>query len=78
MVERLRRIFADTFNIPVEMVTDDLSYNSIREWDSIAHMALIAALDREFEIMIDTEDVIDMSTFGKAREILAKYGINSQ
>jgi hypothetical protein len=38
-------------------------------------MALVAALDETFDIMLDTDDVIDMSSYGKAREILTKYGI---
>lgn len=40
-------------------------------------MALIAALEDEFDIMIDTDDVIDMSSFAKAREILAKHGVTT-
>ncbi len=38
-------------------------------------MALVAAIDDKFDIMLDTDDVIDMSSFGKAREILTKYGV---
>ena len=48
-------------------------YATIPEWDSIAHMSVIAALEDAFGIMIDMDDVIDMSSVGKAREIIAKY-----
>lgn len=73
--EKIRKIFADVLGIPVEKIDDDLQYNSIPEWDSIAHMALITALDKSFDIMIETEDIIDMSSFGKAKEILQKYEV---
>nr|WP_246628063.1 acyl carrier protein [Paenibacillus oenotherae] len=71
----MRKIFAETLNISEEQVTDGLEYNSIPEWDSISHMALIATLDDEFNIMMETEDVIDLSSFAKAKEILSKYGV---
>jgi acyl carrier protein len=54
-----------------------LAYNSIKEWDSVAHMSLISALEEAYDIMIETDDVIDMSSVRRAREILAKYGINA-
>jgi len=75
LAERLRGVFVQSLGISAEAVTDTLEYNSIREWDSIAHMALIAAIDQEFGIMLETEDVIDMSSFAQAQAIVAKYGI---
>ncbi len=57
-------------------MTDDLTYQSIKQWDSIGHMAMIAAIESAFDIMMDTNDIIDMSSFAKAREIIQKYGID--
>ncbi len=73
--EKLRKIFSEALNIKIETVTDSLEYNSIPEWDSVAHMSLVAAIDGGFDIMLDTDDVIDMSSFGKAKEILKKYDV---
>jgi len=73
--EKLRQIFAESLAVDIARVTDDLRYATIPEWDSVAHMALIAAIEAAFDIMMDTEDVIDLSSFGKACEILAKYGV---
>lgn len=73
--ERLRQIFSDALGITPDRVTDTLTFNSIPEWDSVAHMALIAALESAFDIMLDTDDVIDMSSVAKAREIVAKYDV---
>jgi acyl carrier protein len=71
----LRTAFAAALGIDQARVTDTLEYNSIPEWDSVAHMALIAELENAFGIMLDTDDVIDMSSVAKAREILKKYQI---
>ncbi len=73
--EKLRQIFAQTLEIDKETVADNLEYNSIPQWDSIAHMSLIAAIDSGFDIMLDTDDVIDMSSFGIAKDILKKYDV---
>lgn len=73
--QKLREIFAESLGIEVSQVTDDLTYNSIPEWDSIAHMALISEIDDQFDTMLDTDDVLDMSTFAKAKEILTKYDV---
>lgn len=73
--EKLCQVFAESLAIDIGRITDDLRYASIPEWDSVAHMALIAAIESAFDIMLDTEDVIDMSSVGKACEILAKYGV---
>ncbi len=74
--QKLKDAFVAALNIAPEKVIDDLAYQSISEWDSISHMILISQLEESFDVSIDTDDVIDMSSFGKAREILKKYNIN--
>lgn len=71
--DRLKAAFADALQIPADTVQDDLAYRSIPQWTSVAHMALIAAIEEQFDIMIDTDDVIDMSSFAKARQIVTRY-----
>ncbi len=39
-------------------------------------MALMAALEEAFNIELETDDIIDFSSFEKGIEILKKYGIN--
>jgi len=73
MKDRLQKIFSESLSIPLELVVDDLKYSECPDWDSVAHMGLIAAIEEAFDIMIDAEDVIDMSSFAKAKQIVAKY-----
>jgi len=67
-------VFARVLGIDASQVTDELRYNTIPQWDSIAHMSVVAALEEAFNVMIDMDEVIDMSSVGKAREILRKQG----
>lgn len=73
--DRLRDCFSRSLGIPRERVVDDLAYNSLKEWDSVGHMALVADLESEFGVMFDTDDILGMSTVRKAREILSRYGV---
>jgi acyl carrier protein len=53
-----------------------LTYQSVDTWDSVGHMGLIATLEESFDIMFDTDDIIDFSSYEKGKEIMLKYGIS--
>lgn len=73
--QKLVQSFVQALGVTEEQVTDQLTYNTIKEWDSTAHMILISELENTFDVMLDTDDIIDMSTVAKAKEILAKYDV---
>ena len=73
MEEKLKEAFVEALMIESSLVNDTLKYNEIDAWDSVAHMSLIAEIEDKFEIMLDTDDIIDMSSFAKAKEIVTKY-----
>ncbi len=66
--------FCETFEI-TEDVLPGLKYQAIKAWDSVGHMALMAKLEETFDIMMDTEDIIDFDTFEHGMEILKKYDV---
>lgn len=74
--EKLVTAFSTALEIEASIVKDDLKYQSIPEWDSMSHMFLISELEEAFDVEIDTDDVIDMSSVAKAKEILAKHDIS--
>ena len=75
-LEKYNEAFMSTFGI-AEDELGGLKYQDIAAWDSVGHMALIAALEDSFDIMMDTDDIIDLSSYEKGKEILAKddYGV---
>ena len=74
-LEKYKKIFMDTFNIDNTKL-EGLEYNKITEWDSIGHMTLIAAIEEQFKITMETDDLIDLSSYKKGKEILSeKYKI---
>lgn len=74
--QKLKHTFADALGVPLNEVTDELTYQSIKQWDSVAHMALVAAIESSFNVMLNTDDVLELSSVAKAREILAKHEIS--
>lgn len=73
--EKLYQAFASALNIELQQVSPELTYNTIAEWDSTAHMILIAEIEGVFDVMLDTDDIIDLSSVAKAKEILNRYEI---
>lgn len=75
-LEKYNNAFVETFEITEDKLTG-LKYQDIEAWDSVGHMSLIAALEDAFDIMMDTDDIIDFNSYEKGKEILAKdtYGV---
>lgn len=73
--EKYDQIFMECFPVEKSMLNDKFVYNSIPEWDSVGHMAMIAVIEEKFDIMMETDDIIDFSSYTVGMEILAKYGI---
>lgn len=73
-LEKYIGAFVESLEISADKL-DGLEYQGISEWDSVGHMSLVAALEDAFDIMMDTDDIIDFSSFEKGKEILAKYGV---
>ncbi len=74
-LEKYKNAFINSLNIDSSVFNEKLKYNEIPEWDSIGHMSLISALEEEFKITIETDDIVDLSSFKKGIEILKKYKI---
>ena len=68
--------FTEAFSIDKKKLEKNLEYNSIDEWDSIGHMTLMSGLEDAFKIALETDDIIDFSSYEKGKEILKKYKVN--
>ena len=73
--DKYKEIFISSLAIK-ENFTEELKYNDIPEWDSIGHMTLMSGLEEGFNITLETDDIIDFSSFKKGIDILKKYKVN--
>jgi acyl carrier protein len=74
--EKLHSAFVRILGLEPEEVNDKLAYGAVPNWDSLAHMTLVAELESVFEVMLDTEDIIAMSSLAEARRILGRHGVS--
>lgn len=74
-LEKYNQAFITGLSLSEDQLNENLKYQDIEAWDSVGHMNLIAELEDAFDIMIDTDDIIDFSSYEKGKEILAKYDI---
>ena len=73
--KKLIAMFATSLNISEDKINENLKYNEIEEWDSIGHMSLMSEIEDGFKISLETDDIIDFSSFKKGMEILEKYKV---
>lgn len=74
-LEKYNNAFAQALDLKVEEVKDTLEYQGIQAWDSIGHMGLISELEEAFDIMFETDDIVDFSSYKIGIEILKKYNV---
>ena len=74
-LDKYKTAFKETFELKESDDIDNLEYQSIDSWDSIGHMTLMSALETAFSITLETDDIIDFSSFKKGKEILKKYKV---
>ena len=68
-------IFIEVLEIEAADLTDKLEYQSVEAWDSVGHMSLMAALEDEFDIMLEMDDIVDFGSYMTGIETMKKYGI---
>ncbi len=73
--EKYNEAFKEIFEIEDDQLNDDLEYQSIDTWDSVGHMSLMAALEDEFDIMLEMDDIIDFGSYSSGITTLEKYGV---
>ena len=74
-VNKYQDAFVEAFELSDKSSLINLEYQSIDEWDSIGHMALMAELENSFGITIKTEDLIEFESYKQGVEILKRYDI---
>jgi acyl carrier protein len=70
MADALIELFADVLQVEAGALNDNSSPDSVRQWDSLAAMHLVAAIEDKFKIQLSTKEIMKMSSIGLARKTL--------
>ena len=71
----IEEVVSGVFGVDQASINESSSPESIEGWDSMGHVNLVVALEENFNVSIDIDDVMDMGSVGKIRKILLEYGV---
>jgi acyl carrier protein len=72
----VRQAFAEALDLPADTDIEALEIGKDPHWDSMGHMALVAELEARFGIMLETDDIVAMSSYAQSIEVLRRYGVD--
>lgn len=70
--ERLNEVFRDVFDDEDIVVKADTTADDIEDWDSLEHITLISAVEREFKVKFKMGEISSMKNVGEMAQIIAK------
>ncbi len=73
--EKYDKVFVESFSVSPSVLNEAFVYQCVPAWDSVGHMGLVAGLEEAFNIMMDTEDIVDFSSYTVGIQKLKKYGV---
>ena len=72
MEDRIKSVMAAVFEVPVDDITDEASPDNIASWDSLKHMNLIVALEEEFGVQFEGDEIVEMINYALIKLIISK------
>ncbi|WP_200834386.1 acyl carrier protein [Amycolatopsis alkalitolerans] len=70
--QRLRAVFVSALDLDEDADVEKLEYRGIEAWDSVGHITLVAAIEDEFEVQLDTDQVLDLSSYKAALDLVTQ------
>ena len=75
MEQKYKQVFIEVFGVLESALNDDFSKDSVKEWDSVHQLNIVALLEETFDIMFEPEDIMGFTSYKAGKEILGKYGV---
>ncbi|BDI33113.1 hypothetical protein CCAX7_51640 [Capsulimonas corticalis] len=73
---RLKKVFAESFELSPEDVSEDISVDTLDAWDSMGSMVLAATLEEEFDVQFTDSELLSMRDYAAIRDVLSQKGIS--
>jgi acyl carrier protein len=72
---RVARVFSRTFAVPAEDIASGTGPDDVPKWDSLGHMNMVSALEKEFGLRFKADEIMEMATVQDILDVLAMKGI---
>ncbi len=74
-IEKYNQAFVEVFAIEESALGASFSKDTVEAWDSVHQLNIIAILEEAFDIMFEPEDIMELVSYEKGKELLRKYDI---
>ena len=75
-LEKYKNVFMEVFEVDENVLNESFTFNDVEMWTSVAHLSLVTELENAFDIMFDSEDILNYGSYLNGIEILKKYGVS--
>lgn len=70
---RTAAVLSDIFRVPVESIGPDTSTETIEQWDSLQHLTVILSLEEEFDIHLEDDEAVKVTSFPAICDIVRRH-----
>ncbi len=71
-MERINIIFRDVFDDDTLVITDSTNAEDIEDWDSLEHINLIMAMEKDFELKFNLQEVGELANVGEMADLIER------
>lgn len=75
-MNKLETVITETFNLLSVNEESEIIFQDLESWDSLTHMNFVVAVEQTFNIELTSEEIIEMQSYFKTKDILEKKGVN--
>jgi acyl carrier protein len=72
MTQTVEVMIAQALKILPEQVRDDLEYGAIESWDSLAHVSLMLQIESEYDLEIDEDTMVELTSVRAIKDYLGQ------
>ena len=73
--EKYQQLFIDLFAVAPSDLDESFTFKDQSKWDSLAHLQLISELEETFDILFDSQDILNYGSYLNGLTILQRYGV---
>ena len=75
MKNEINEIVSNVFEIPIDTINQSTSPENVEKWDSLGQLALISAIEQEFKITLEINEMFEIMSVGDIYKILERKGV---
>lgn len=72
---RVAKVFSEVLGLPPNLITDTTSPDNTPQWDSMAAMNLVVAIEDEFDVRLSTAEIVSMRNVAIVKKVLTSKGV---